>query len=107
MKLHPPITPHFPPPIFRSFAVFSSDIDLTAQSGCPAYPAARLEVHNDATTTQDVILRGPDASNQQFEVPADSIRTIEGQIAAIESTGTETISTAVAYWWDDGARKNP
>jgi hypothetical protein len=106
MKLHPPIGPLYGPPIFRTFTVFSSDIDLTAQSGCPNYPAARLEVHNDDTATQDIVLRGPDASNQAFEVPADSIRVIEGQIAAVESTGTETISSAVAYWWDDGTRKN-
>lgn len=104
MKLHPPI--NSVPPIFRSFTSFASDIDLTAQSGCPKYPAARVEVHNDATTTQDIVLRGPDATNVTFEVPADSIRVIEGQIAAIEATGTETIASVTAYWWDDGQRKN-
>lgn len=91
------------PNLYRSFTTFSSDIDLTSQTGIPiGVPAVRLEVHNDQVTTQDIVVRGPDAVNVTFEVPADSIRVIRGPIAAIESTGTETIASATAFWIDDG-----
>jgi hypothetical protein len=77
---------------------------LTAQHalGAPRRPADRLEVHNDETTTQDIVLRGPDGTNVTFEVPADSIRVIRGPISAIESTGTETIASVQVGWLVEG-----
>lgn len=87
----------------RSFASFGSDVDLTAgTNSAPKYPALRLEVHNDETTTQDIVVRGPDGVNVTYEIPADSIRVIRGPSSAIESTGTETIASVVAYWRREG-----
>jgi hypothetical protein len=91
------------PNVYRSFTSFGTDVNLTTQTGTPEdTPAVRLEVHNDEATTQDIVIRGPDATNVTFEIPADSIRVIRGPVAAIESTGTETIASVTAYWVDDG-----
>lgn len=81
---------------------FVSDVDLTAQSDCPAHAAERLEVHNDETTTQDIVLTLSSGVNVTREVPADSIRVFRGEFTAIESTGTGTIAEVVAYYWWDG-----
>lgn len=91
------------PNLYRTFTSFGADVDLTSQTGIPrGVPAVRLEVHNDEASTQDIVVRGPDGVNVVFEIPADSIRVIRGPIAAIESTGTQTIASATAYWVDDG-----
>lgn len=86
----------------RSFTSFGADIDLTTESGCPKYPPSYVEVHNDEATTQDIGLRGGDATDVAVEVPADSVRVIEFQAHAIDAGTTETISSVTAYWWHDG-----
>lgn len=87
----------------RAFTSFGSDVDLTAGAdSAPKYPPFRLEVHNDETTTQDIVVRGGDGVNVTFEVPADSIRVIKGPSHTIESTGTQTIASVVAYWRREG-----
>ena len=86
----------------RTFTSFVADVDLTAQSGMPKFPPIRLEVHNDEITTQDIVIRGPDAVNVTVEIPADSVRVVHGQTNAIESTGTQTIASVTAYWFVEG-----
>lgn len=87
---------------------FGADVDLTAQSNCPAQAAERLEVHNDESSTQDIVLTLASGVNVTREVPADSIRVFRGEFTAIESTGTGTIAEVVAYYWHDGvAAINP
>lgn len=96
-----PLTRGEPPILHESFTSFASDIDLTDRgaSGMPRHAAQRLEVHNDQTTTQDIVLRDINGNAATYEVPADSIRVLDGAFTAIESTGTETISSVVAHWW--------
>jgi len=92
----------------RSYTSFGANIALTTVSGCPKHPAQRLEVHNDATTTQDIVLTGFDGTNFTVEIPADSVRFIDCAVTGIVASGTETISSVVAYWWSSGAhRLNP
>lgn len=80
---------------------FGSDVDLTGQSGMPLLqPALRLEVHNDASTTQDIVLtmKGQ-TTNTTFEIPADSVRVIDDvEVTAIVASGTETIASVNAYY---------
>jgi hypothetical protein len=90
--------------IFRTITSFGADVDLTTQSGAPPWNADRVEVHNDEATTQDIVIRGADATNVTIEVPADSIRVINAPVFAIEATGTQTIASVTAYWHYDGSR---
>ena len=98
-----------PFPLFRVFTSFASDINLRTQTGLPVnLPPRRLEVHNDAVTTQDIVLEDMGGDTAAFEVPADSIRVIEEvNVAGITASGTETIASVVAYWDDPGGAVNP
>jgi hypothetical protein len=81
---------------------FGADVDLTDESGCPAHAAERLEVHNDESSTQDIVLTLASGVTVTREIPADSIRVLKGEFTAIEASGTGTIAEVVAYYWHDG-----
>lgn len=103
-----PLVGGITPPHARSYTTFVADRNLLTVSGCPDHPAQRIEVHNDATSTQDIVLTGFDGTNFTVEVPADSVRFIDCAVKAIVAIGTETISSVVVYWWSGGAsRLNP
>lgn len=89
--------------VFRTFTSFVSDIDLTAQTGCPKYPASRIEVTNNEATVQDIVIRGTDAVDVAIGCPPTDVHCIDAVVAAIESTGTETIASVTAYWFNDGS----
>jgi hypothetical protein len=91
------------PTHYRRFTSFSSDVDLTAQSApVPQQEAERLECDNQTAAAIDIVIRGPDAVNVTFSVPANSIRVIRGPVSAIESTGTGAMTQVHAFWWKDG-----
>lgn len=89
--------------VFRTFTSFASDIDLTAQAGCPPYPASMISVKNDEATNQDIVIRGTDAENVAVACRPVDVTDIPAVVAAIESTGTETIAQVTAFWFDDGS----
>jgi hypothetical protein len=101
----------FDPNLDKAFTSFGADIDLTAQSRRPAHEVERLEVHNDETTTQDIVITRPHPDGNVdtvYEIPADTIRVIRGPIVGIKTSGTGTIASAVAFWfWDGVAPLNP
>lgn len=88
--------------VVRTFTSFASDIDLTAQTGCPKYPASRIDVTNNEATVEAIVIRGTDAVDVSVDCPPVDVHIIDAVVAAIESTGTGTIASVTAYWFDDG-----
>jgi hypothetical protein len=99
----PPRSHGAPFNVFRTFTSFVADVNLTTQSGCPPYPASRIEVTNNEATVQDIVVRGTDGTNVTIGCPPVDVHCIDAVVAAIESTGTETIASVTAYWFDDGS----
>ena len=103
-----PLTRGEPPILHETFTNFGGDINLTTRSGRPPHAAQRLDVHNDEATTQDIVLKDLNGNDAVYEIPADTCRTIDGAFTAIESTGTQTIASVTAHWWQGpGFRLNP
>ena len=98
----------YDPNISVQLTSFGTDVDLTAQAGCPMHEAERLEVHNDESTTQDIVITRPhphhdEGRDEAYEVPADSIRVIRGPVIGIKADGTETIASVNVFWYHDGS----
>lgn len=101
-KIHPPIDDK-PADICRGFTDFSSDVELTTQSGCPTYPAGRIVVSNTAGSAQTLSCDGPDGVAFALSVPDDTVMEIEAQISRVNSaTGTLGV---VAHWWVDSSTR--
>jgi hypothetical protein len=96
------------PILHESFTSFGADVDLTSRSGRPPHAAQRVEVFNAEATVQDIVLKDIAGNNATYEIQPTSVRVIDGAFTAIESTGTQTISSVVAHWWmAPGYRLNP
>lgn len=87
---------------------FSSDIEFGTYSGCPvgAY-AKQLDVVNNETDTQDIVVILPDDSTCRIEVQGLTTRVLYGvKLKGIQTSGTETLTSATAYFDYHGGRKN-
>lgn len=93
----------FNPTHFRTFTTFTTDVDLTAQSGCPPYEAERLEVTNETAGALDITVRGPDAVDVEIDVPANTVRVVRAPVYAIDADTDDTLTSVTAYWWWDGS----
>ena len=92
--------------IMRAFTSFGSDIDLTAQSGCPQGPPEQLDIYNNDTADQNIVLQGPDGENNTIICPPAFTRIIyKTKTNKIIASGTGTIAQVVAYWHNIGNPK--
>lgn len=78
---------------------FAGDVDLAAQTGLTGLLPERIDVFNDETTAQNIVLQQKDGTNRTFKIPADSIRPFDKtSFAKIIASGTQTIAEATLYY---------
>jgi hypothetical protein len=89
----------------RTFTDFSSDIDLSAQVGCPAHPAQRLEIYHAETTGQALVVTGYDGVDFTVTAGPSVVRVVDAAVTRVVSSGTGDVASVVAYWWSSGSSR--
>jgi len=89
----------------RTFTDFSSDIDLSAQVGCPSHPAQRLEIYHAEATGQALVLTGYDGEDFTITSPPSVVHVVDAAVTTIVSSGTGDVASVVAYWWSSGSSR--
>lgn len=84
---------------------WASDLDLTAVSGAPPLPPDQIDIVNEESDAQVLVIALPNLpdgtpqADESIRVPGGTTRVLyNAAVAGITNTGTGSIAQVTAYW---------